>query len=108
MSYDLSTVQLNSARTVVKDDAVTAKTDGGYLAAQAAAQQTALQNQWSNCIANWLDVTDPLAENAETVSMDFPINSLIDSGVLDGWETDLTGRGYGVVRSGNMFTVSIL
>ena len=103
----MDSVQTGVDRKTVCDNAVAQQAQQSYLDAQAAAQQTALQNHFSRRIIDWCDATNLDSPTSAEGTLQLPINNLITSSVLDTWQTDLEGRGYTVTRSGDNFTLSL-
>lgn len=104
---DLSTVQSGVDRKTVCDNGATQQSAQSYLDALEVEKQIAYATHFSNVIGSWCNQTDPLAQDATQSTLDLPINALVDSAILGGWETDLTGKGYTVTRDGNSFKVQL-
>lgn len=104
---DLTAVQSAADRKNACDDAIAVQTDAAYVAARQAAQQTERQIAFSCAIQYWCNLSSNVDVQTTTSSRVFPMNMLVDTAVLDGWESDLTGQGYIVTRDGPNFTVAL-
>lgn len=103
----MDSVQTATDRKTVCDNAVAQQAQQSFQDAQAAAQQTALQNHFSRRIIDWCDASNLNSPSAAEGTLSMPINNLITSSVLDTWESQLQGRGYTVTRSGENFTLTL-
>ena len=104
---DLASVQTAADRKTICDTAVTEQNQQAFLDAEEAAKQAAYQQHWLKVIKAWCNLTETDNPTATQSELALRINTLIDSAVLDTWETDLTNLGYTVVRSGENFTVQL-
>lgn len=103
----MDSVQTATDRKTVCDNATANQAQQSYLDAQAAAQQTALQNHFSRRIIDWCNTTSLDSPTSTEGTLSMPINTLITSSVLDTWQTDLQARGYTVTRSGDNFSITL-
>ena len=104
---DLASVQSAADRKTVCDTAVAEQNQQAFLDAEEAAKQAAYQQHWLKVIKAWCNLTETNNPTATQSELTLRINTLVDSAVLNTWETDLAALGYTVTRSGENFTVEI-
>ena len=96
----LSGVAAESERKAAHVAAVAAEPDD---AAKAAATQTAMQEHYARAITCWCECS-----GAAAVANQFMMREdLVDSGVLDTWQTQLEAKGYEVERTGQAFKIKL-
>ena len=99
------TVQDCTSRCSVMEAAETAQTDPAFVAAFEAAKQASLTQHFINRITDWCNETNTSSSQARSSELVLPIEGLIASGTLDDWETQLTAKGYTIVRADGMFKI---
>lgn len=104
---DLSTVPTATDRKNACDAAVAAQAQQSFIDTQEAEKQSKYQAHYSRLIHKWCSESDPNNSATAQSELTLHINNVIDSSVLDGWETDLESRGYTVNRAGTLFVVRL-
>lgn len=100
-----ASVQDCTSRCTVMETAEAVQTDPSFLAAFEAAKQASLVQHYTNCIIDFCNETNTSSSQARISELALPIEGVLASETLDNWETELTAKGYTIVRADGMFKV---
>lgn len=106
MANILDSIQTATDRCQICTSAAALQSDPLYLAHVEAEKQASLQRHYLRLIVNWCNETNTELPGSDVNQLSLPINQLIASDILDGWEASLIAKGYIVNRNVTEFKIT--